>query len=81
MPKVVAMLEERRRSGMGEHINLCWRRGVLQREPGWFFAAEGAITVGMPDGWVAADAAITAMRQQFPGTAVLTLKEVNDGQA
>lgn len=46
MPGVVAQVREWREAGESEHINECWRRGVLLGEPGWFFAREGPVTVG-----------------------------------
>lgn len=53
MPGVARQVAELRRT-MGEaHVAECWRRGVIERQPGWFFAAEatqGAITVGVPWG-------------------------------
>jgi hypothetical protein len=48
MPGVQALLKERRRAQGDAHVNDCWRRGVVQREPGWFFAREGALAVGTP---------------------------------
>ena len=29
-------------------VGECWRHGVAQGEPGWFYAAEGALAVGTP---------------------------------
>lgn len=50
MPGVARQMAEHRRK-MGEaHVRECWRRGVLQLEPGWFFAREGPLTVGTPWG-------------------------------
>jgi hypothetical protein len=48
MPRVVAMLREHRRAGRGAHLDQCWKRGVLMREPGWLYAREGAVAVGTP---------------------------------
>jgi len=49
MPGVAALMKSRR-AKLGEaHVKLCWVRGVVNREPGWFFAREGAIAVGIPD--------------------------------
>jgi hypothetical protein len=48
MPQVAAQLAEYREAGEGAHIDMCWHRGVLRGEPGWFFAKEGAVTVGTP---------------------------------
>jgi hypothetical protein len=45
----VAKLMATKRAQMGmEHINECWRRGVLGCEPGWFYAREGPLAVGVP---------------------------------
>lgn len=48
MPGVARLLAERRRLHGDAFVNDCWRRGVVEREPGWFFAREGAIAVGVP---------------------------------
>lgn len=53
VPGVVGQLREWRQAGEGDHLNECWRRGVVRLEPGWFFAREGAICIGTP--WVEAD--------------------------
>ena len=54
MPGVAKLVKEKR-AQLGEaFVNECWKRGVLQREPGWFFAREGALAEGTP--WDAADA-------------------------
>lgn len=48
MPGVARLVAEKR-SVLGDaHVSECWRRGVLEREPGWFFAREGALAVGTP---------------------------------
>jgi hypothetical protein len=48
MPRVVAEIKEWRDGGCGDHLDECWRRGVTGREPGWFYAREGAVAVGTP---------------------------------
>lgn len=48
MPGVARQMKDKRREWGDRHVNECWKRGVVQREPGWFFAAEGALTVGAP---------------------------------
>lgn len=48
MPGVAAQVAEKRRLYGAAHVNECWRRGVEERQPGWFFAREGAIAVGTP---------------------------------
>jgi hypothetical protein len=48
MPKTVALLREYRELGEGAHLDECWLRGVLQGQPGWFYAVEGPLSVGTP---------------------------------
>ena len=48
MPGVAKLLATRRAELGAEWVATCWRRGVVAAEPGWFFAAEGALTVGVP---------------------------------
>lgn len=48
MPGVARLVAEKRRVLGDTHVSECWRRGVLEREPGWFFAREGALAVGTP---------------------------------
>jgi hypothetical protein len=50
MPGVARLMAEKRVQLGNEHVNTCWRRGVIDREPGWFFAREGALAVGTPWG-------------------------------
>lgn len=47
MPGVAALIAEQRRKLGDSWVNECWKRGVVQREPGWFFAGEGALMVGV----------------------------------
>jgi len=46
MPQVVALLRDKRQAGQGAHVDLCWRRGVVEGLPGWFYASEGGVQVG-----------------------------------
>lgn len=48
MPGVVALIKSRRQDLGAAFVNTCWQRGVLQCEPGWFYAMEGAVAVGAP---------------------------------
>lgn len=48
MPGVARLMLEKRRALGNEHVNECWRRGVVHGEPGWFFAREGPLAVGTP---------------------------------
>lgn len=50
MPGVARLVKEKRAQLGDAHVNECWRRGVLEGEPGWFFAREGALAVGTPWG-------------------------------
>lgn len=49
MPGVARLVAEKRKALGDAHVDECWRRGVMQCEPGWFFAREGPLTVGTPD--------------------------------
>lgn len=46
MPGVVRLIADRRTELGTDYVNECWRRGVVELEPGWFFAAEGPLMVG-----------------------------------
>lgn len=50
MPGVQRLLAEKKVRDGAAHVAECWRRGVIEREPGWFYAREGAIAVGTPWG-------------------------------
>ena len=50
MPGVARLVAEKRRLLGDAHVAECWRRGVVELEPGWFFAREGAIAIGTPWG-------------------------------
>lgn len=80
MPGVARLLADKRAALGAEWVNTCWRRGVIERQPGWFYAAEGALGVGTP--W-ADDPVIAAyMTARFsPDQALLVLrpKDAGDG--
>jgi hypothetical protein len=48
MPGVSRLIAEKRQAWGAAHVALCWKRGVMQCEPGWFYAREGALGVGVP---------------------------------
>ena len=48
MPGVARQMAEKRVKLGAAHVAECWRRGVIERQPGWFFAREGALAVGTP---------------------------------
>lgn len=74
MPGVARLVREKRRLLGDAHVDECWRRGVLQREAGWFFAREGALAVGTP--WADdPDLANFAAAHVMPNQALLVLRE------
>lgn len=77
MPGVARLMAERRRTMGNEHVAECWRRGVVQREPGWFFAREGALAVGTP--WDDPVLANFAALQVTASQALLIMKEPAHG--
>lgn len=48
MPRVAELIRARRTELGKEHVDECWKRGVVGREPGWFFAWEAGLGVGAP---------------------------------
>lgn len=77
MPRVSRLIVEKKRTLGNAHVNECWKRGVLQLEPGWFFARERGLAVGMPwDDWVTVwadvaqrDQVLLVLRNPEPGAA------------
>ena len=49
MPGVARQMRDKRAELGDAHVNECWKRGVLQGQPGWFLAREGPLTVGAWD--------------------------------
>lgn len=75
MPRVAKLIAEKRRELGSAHVNECWKRGVLNCEPGWFFAREAGLAVGMPwDDWATVWADV-AQR----GQVLLVLRPLADG--
>jgi hypothetical protein len=66
MPGVARLIAEKRRTLGDAHVNTCWRRGVVGMEPGWFYAREGPLAVGVPwdDPQLAAAAELQVSRTQ-----------------
>ena len=58
MPGVARLIAEKRKAMGADWVNTCWREGVTKGQPGWFYAAEGALAVGTP--W-ADDPVITSL--------------------
>lgn len=77
MPGVAKLMAEKRTQLGREHVSLCWRRGVIELQPGWFFAREGALAVGTP--WDDAEMANFAAMQVTSTQALLILRKVADG--
>ena len=48
MPRTAKLIAEKRKLFGDAHVNECWKRGVLLCEPGWFFAREAGLAVGIP---------------------------------
>jgi hypothetical protein len=76
MPAVKRLIEEKRGLYGPAHVNECWRRGVLNGEPEFFYAREGGVAIGTPWGdplyfegvHVPQGAALLMMREPKPGT-------------
>lgn len=48
MPGVARQIAEKRKQLGDAHVNACWRLGVVECRPGYFFAREGALAIGTP---------------------------------
>lgn len=46
MPGVARLMADKRKELGAEWVNECWKRGVVEGKPGWFWASEGALSVG-----------------------------------
>lgn len=67
MPGVANLLADKRKEHGPAHVQLCWQRGVIEGQPGWFFAREGPLAVGT----IWPDAADVAGWQVTPDQALL----------
>lgn len=72
MPGVARLLAEKRAEIGEAAVALCWKRGVIERQPGWFFAREGALAVGTP--WDEPDLANFAAAAVTSTQALLVLR-------
>lgn len=61
MPRVGALIADKRREVGDEHVTACQRKGMAG-EPGWFYAWEGGVALGTP--W---PAALDALQTGDPG--------------
>lgn len=73
MPGVTKLMAEKRKVLGNAHCNECWRRGVVNLEPGWFFAREGPLTVGTP--WDDPVITSAAWAQITPSQVLLFIRE------
>ena len=69
MPGVARLMAEKRRALGHDHVALCWRRGVVEQQPGWFYASEGALAVGTP--WADDPEIAQYLQARFTPTQVL----------
>lgn len=81
MPGVAKLMAERRRQLGDAHVNECWAHGVVKCEPGWFYAREGALAVGVPFPGEQHDATFDATLATFPTQALLRLRDPENGHA
>ena len=72
MPGVARLMKDKRGEVGDAHVNECWQRGVVNGEPGWFFAREGALAVGTP--WDDPVMANFAAQQVTASQALLVLR-------
>jgi hypothetical protein len=73
MPGVARLMAERRAEMGNEHVNECWKRSVVELQPGWLFAREGALAVGTP--WEHGDIQNFAAARVTDTQALLVIRE------
>jgi hypothetical protein len=61
MPGVARLIADKRAELGRDWVNLCWQRGVVEGQPGWFYAAEGGLAVGTL--WVEAAQTVLELRE------------------
>ncbi len=74
MPGVARQIAERRSSEGEAWVAECWKRGVINGEPGWLFAAEGSLMVGTPIG-IEPIRLWQEQRIAHPGAALLDMRK------
>lgn len=74
MPGVAKLLKEKRRELGPEWVAHCWKKGVVEMQPGWFFASEGALSVGTM--WPDAELFAYVTQQHTPSQCLLILRPV-----
>lgn len=75
MPRTVARMKEARSKGQGAHLDVCWRKGVIELQPGWFWAYEAGVSVGVPDEGLVGNPAVQLQLRQFPDGNILLLRD------
>lgn len=75
MPRVTALVVARRKRDGDAWVNQCWQRGVIEREPGWFWAYEAGIAIGVPSAEQLADPVVLTCKAHASGLALLFTKE------
>ena len=72
MPKVAGLIAERRKQDGAEWVAHCWRQSVVLGKPGFFWACEGAVAIGVP-----VEAKLVEMHHElalkYPGTASMNM--------
>lgn len=78
MPKVAGLIQDRRKQDGAEWVAHCWRESVVMGKPGFFWAAEGAVAIGVP-----VDAKLVEMHHALalkaPGTATMDMARKPEG--
>ncbi len=80
MPGVAKLIREKRAQMGDAHVNECWRRGVMAGEPGWFFAAENRLSVGIPPVGMA-EAFFEQIHPKYPNACMVYMRPVEPAHA
>lgn len=77
MPGVARLMADKRRELGDAWVNTCWKNGVVQGQPGWFWASEGGLNVGTL--WDDAEVIALAQQQFTPTQAMVILRPKEEG--
>ncbi len=74
MPGVAVVIAEKRALHGAAWVNECWHKGVVEAQPGWFFAAQGSMAVGVPPAGMA-EAFFGEVQTKYAGSCLVFIKE------
>jgi hypothetical protein len=78
MPSVARILADKRAEHGKAWVNECWKQGVTLRKPGHFWAAEGAVAIGVPSELKMVDEFL-ALQRDYPDAGIVVIPNPPEG--